>query len=289
MSRWRQRRGVVTPKARGSRPHARRAIVGPVMGERVVDLGDASDPPVVFWSQPTRSPTTSSRARTSYGASKRVVVARETRRPRRRGLGRARMMSSRPPREPCERAEPLPFAQGGASTARRAVRCRSVRAPARACSSSACGPEGRVATRAACSSRSAHSCRSRAHGSSAAARFLGSRGAGGGEDLLGARWSASSVVGGRVGAGVPGVGRLPAPGLADVAGQAVQGRGAEQVDLVPGAALGAVDGAGPGVGKVRCAVGAGAGDEPRAATVAALVGEHGAPVGVTEQRCRSSR
>ena len=55
---------------------------------------------------------------------------------------------------------------------------------------------------------------------------------------------------------VPGVGGVPGAALADVAGVAVQGGGAEEVDLGPGAALDAVDGAGPGVGAVGAAVGA---------------------------------
>ena len=42
-----------------------------------------------------------------------------------------------------------------------------------------------------------------------------------------------------------------AAALAGVAGEAFEGGGAEEVDLGPGAALGAVDGAGPGVGAVR--------------------------------------
>ncbi len=50
--------------------------------------------------------------------------------------------------------------------------------------------------------------------------------------------------------GVPGVGGLAGPGLADVAPEGVEGWCAEQVDGFPRAALGAVDGADPGVGQV---------------------------------------
>ena len=60
---------------------------------------------------------------------------------------------------------------------------------------------------------------------------------------------------------VPGVGGVAAAALAGVAGEALQGGGAEEVDLGPGAALDAVDGAGPGVGAVGAAVAAAAGDE----------------------------
>ena len=47
--------------------------------------------------------------------------------------------------------------------------------------------------------------------------------------------------------GVPGVGGSDGAGLAHIAAVAVQGRGGQQVDLVPGAALDPVDGASPGV------------------------------------------
>lgn len=60
--------------------------------------------------------------------------------------------------------------------------------------------------------------------------------------------------------GVPGVGGPSAAALADVGGEAVEVGGGEQVDLLPGAALGTVDRAGPGVGEVRGAVGSAAGD-----------------------------
>src|SRR5687768_8675581 len=53
---------------------------------------------------------------------------------------------------------------------------------------------------------------------------------------------------------VPGVGGVAAPALGGVAGVADEGGGAEEVDLGPGAALDAVDGAGPGVGAVGAAV-----------------------------------
>ncbi len=50
--------------------------------------------------------------------------------------------------------------------------------------------------------------------------------------------------------GVPGVGGPAGAGLAGVAPVGVEGGAAEQVAGLPGAALGAVDGAGPGVGQV---------------------------------------
>jgi hypothetical protein len=46
---------------------------------------------------------------------------------------------------------------------------------------------------------------------------------------------------------VPGVGGVPRAALAGVPGEALKGGGAEEVDLGPGAALDAVDGADPGV------------------------------------------
>src|SRR2546423_1833596 len=55
--------------------------------------------------------------------------------------------------------------------------------------------------------------------------------------------------------GVPGVGGLAGAGLAGVPAVGVERGGAEKVCVVPGAALGAVDGAGPGVGHVRGPVG----------------------------------
>ena len=69
---------------------------------------------------------------------------------------------------------------------------------------------------------------------------------------------------------VPGVGCVPAPALGGVAGETLQGGGAEEVDLGPGAALDSVDGAGPGVGAVGAAVAAVAGDEGS--------GQHDGPV-----------
>src|SRR5437879_9657318 len=54
---------------------------------------------------------------------------------------------------------------------------------------------------------------------------------------------------------VPGVGGVAASALGGVAGEAFQGGGAEEVDLGPGPALDAVDGAGPGVGAVGAPVG----------------------------------
>src|SRR5581483_4270639 len=69
---------------------------------------------------------------------------------------------------------------------------------------------------------------------------------------------------------VPGMGRLPAPALGGVAGEALQGGGAEEVDVGPGASLDSVDGAGPGVRAVRAAVAAVAGDEGS--------GQHDGPV-----------
>ncbi len=64
-----------------------------------------------------------------------------------------------------------------------------------------------------------------------------------------------------VGAGVPGVGGLSSAGLAEVAGEPVERRCAEQVHVVPGAALGAVGGARPRVRHVRGVVGPGAGHD----------------------------
>ena len=103
----------------------------------------------------------------------------------------------------------------------------------------------------------------------------------GGDDFAGAALVGEEswwVVG--VGAGVPGVGGLLPAGLADVAGVPVECGGAEEVDLVPGAALGAVDGACPRMRDVGCAVGAGPGDRCRGQEdLASLVEEHGGAVG----------
>ena len=103
----------------------------------------------------------------------------------------------------------------------------------------------------------------------------------GGDDFAGAALvgeESAWVVGVR--AGVPGVGGLLPAGLADVAGVPVEGGGAEEVDLVPGAALGAVDGACPRMRNVGCAVGAGAGDRVRGQEdLASLVEEHGRTLG----------
>ena len=55
--------------------------------------------------------------------------------------------------------------------------------------------------------------------------------------------------------GVPGVGGVAGAGLAGVAAVGVQSGGAQQVDVVPSAAFGAVDGARPCVRQVRCRVG----------------------------------
>ena len=57
-------------------------------------------------------------------------------------------------------------------------------------------------------------------------------------------------------ADVPGVRGMSSSALGGVAGEAFEGGGAEEVDLRPGAALDAVDRAGPGVGAVGAAVGA---------------------------------
>ena len=70
--------------------------------------------------------------------------------------------------------------------------------------------------------------------------------------------------------GVPGVGGLAGAGLAGVAPVGVQGRAAEQVAGLPGAALGPVDGAGPRVGQVRGAVLAGAGHEAAGSSTSLL-------------------
>ena len=62
---------------------------------------------------------------------------------------------------------------------------------------------------------------------------------------------------------VPGVGGPAGAGLAGVAPVGVQRRAAQQVAGLPGAALGPVDGPGPGVGQVGGAVLTGAGHERR--------------------------
>jgi hypothetical protein len=69
--------------------------------------------------------------------------------------------------------------------------------------------------------------------------------------------------------GVPGVGGLAAAALAHIAAEDVEGAGAQEVDDVPRAALGALDGPGPGVGDVRCAVVTVAGDEGEGTVTAA--------------------
>ena len=61
----------------------------------------------------------------------------------------------------------------------------------------------------------------------------------------------AAEVDGRQRRGVPGVGGVDGAGLGGVAAVGVEGGGAEQVGVVPGAALGAVDGACPGMGHVR--------------------------------------
>ena len=116
---------------------------------------------------------------------------------------------------------------------------------------------------AACSARSVCSSRSSAEGSSSAANVFGSlRRMASSTASPGLRSSArrlSRVV--AVGAGVPGVGgELPAA-LGDITGHAVKGGRGEEVDLTPGAALCAVDGAGPCVRDVRVAVDPTAGDD----------------------------
>lgn len=70
------------------------------------------------------------------------------------------------------------------------------------------------------------------------------------------------MVDGRCTPDVPGVGRHPAAALAHVAAQSVEGVGAEQVGRLPGATLGAVDGAGPGMGQVWRGVVSETGNEP---------------------------
>ena len=175
-------------------------------------------------------------------------------------------------RAPRPRGPPRRVRLGGAGRAARARRARSrggrvlrrpsgarrwrVRARPRASWRLARGSGGRVATTAACSSRSARRRRSRVQGSSWAARVLASSRAHGVEHGL-ARCAvvgqeAEGVVG--FGTGVPGVGGCLAAGLTDVAGEPVQRGRAEQVHLPPGATLGAVDGSRPRVRDVRGAV-----------------------------------
>ena len=75
---------------------------------------------------------------------------------------------------------------------------------------------------------------------------------------------------------VPGVGGLAGAALADVAGEPLEGGGAEEVGLGPGAALDALDGAGPGVGAVGGSVGSPA------------FNERPGDCGAWPSRCRSS-
>ena len=84
-------------------------------------------------------------------------------------------------------------------------------------------------------------------------RGVGDAGQGDGDLVVGVGivGEAAAEVDGRQGGGVPGVGGVDGAGLGGVAAVGVERGGAEQVDVVPGAALGAVDGACPGVGHVR--------------------------------------
>ena len=68
------------------------------------------------------------------------------------------------------------------------------------------------------------------------------------------REAASVIHGGNRG-GVPGVGGLPGTGLRGVPAVRVERGGTEEVDVVPGATLGAVHSPRPGVGHVWCPVG----------------------------------
>ena len=72
--------------------------------------------------------------------------------------------------------------------------------------------------------------------------------------------TAAEVDAGKCG-GVPGVGGLHGAGLGGVAAVGVEGGGAEEVDVVPGATLGAVDGACPSMRHVRRAIDPSALDE----------------------------
>ena len=176
-------------------------------------------------------------------------------------------MSSRPPRrEPREGTEPGACSFAKVERIDRRVMFglgTSERGCAR--SSSACWSGGRVATIAAWVSRSVRRCAVEGPGVVVGGEGLGfSAVQRGGDDFAGGALVGEKpwwVVG--VGAGVPGVGGLLPAGLADVAGVPVERGGAEEVDLVPGAALGAVDGTCPGVGDVRCPVGTGPGDRRR--------------------------
>ena len=91
---------------------------------------------------------------------------------------------------------------------------------------------------------------SRVHGSSTAAmRGVGDAGESDGDFTVGVGFvgePAAEVDGGE-GGGVPGVGGLHGAGLGGVPAVGVEGGGTEQVDVVPGAALRAVDGSSPGV------------------------------------------
>ena len=171
---------------------------------------------------------------------------------RRRGLGRRGDVVSSAAPETGEGAEPGPFVVRGVQRfggpwCSLVGSCERVAGPVELCASG----RGSAATMAACWSRSVRSWRSRGRGRRGRRGSWVRRGACASATASpGVRWSArrsGGVVG--VGAGVPGVGGLLASALADVAGVAVEGGGAEEVDLVPGAALGAVDGACPAHGR----------------------------------------
>ena len=119
---------------------------------------------------------------------------------------------------------------------------------------------GRPARTRSCSAICSRSCRSTVQGSLRAARVgSGWRASAWATSSAGSRWSARIPpwsIGDQL-FGVPGVGGLAGAGLAGVAPVGVQGGAAQQVAGLPGAALGAVDGAGPGVRQVRGAVLAG--------------------------------
>ena len=78
---------------------------------------------------------------------------------------------------------------------------------------------------------------------------VGDAGERGGDLIVGVEivGETATEVDGRKAGGVPGVGGLHGAGLGGVAAVGIEGRGTEEVDVVPGATLGTVDGACPGV------------------------------------------
>ena len=170
-----------------------------------------------------------------------------------------RMMSSRPAAtESGERSEPARVRPRGVMTPRvaqwhsSAARAADLRARSR----SACRSGGQVAMTAPCA---------RAFGSQLAVEHERVVGRGEGFGFVAAHGvedglARAAIVGqktGRVvavGPRVPGVGRELPAALRDVTGVPVEGRRGEEMDLTPGAALRAVNGAGPCVRDVRGAV-----------------------------------